>query len=224
MIRFDGSEAHRRLEIFLENCPPRTYFHLLLLLLSFCFLFVNFVIRTILNPSPIHLDIYIYISPFYFYVTLSSFLLSYRHSTLTPLHFYPNPSPSFQFRPRKIFFFLHFNFHFFSSILPFLPLPSTFHLPLLSSHNFFYFLDLSILVTRSTHSPSSVPPSFVHRSFPLSSPDTPSASSLPVLPPSPTCRPSARVRYQSPPPPPLHLVPPHSSNAISSNVLVSPDR
>lgn len=221
MIRFDGSEAHRRLETFLENCPPRTYFHLLLLLLSFCFLFVNFVIRTILNPSPIHLDIYI--SPFYFYPS-NSFFLPF---TLSSFNTYASSflsSPSFQFRPRKIFFFLHFNFHFFSSILPFLPLPSTFHLPLLSSHNFFYFLDLSILVTRSTHSPSSVPPSFVHRSFPLSSPDTPSASSLPVLPPFPTCRPSARVRYQSPPPPPLHLVPPHSSNAISSNVLVSPDR
>lgn len=135
------------------------------------------------NFKPFHLEyIYIYLLfSIFIQVTLSSSLFPYRHSTLTPLHFYPNPSPSFQFRPRKIFFFLHFNFHFFSSILPFLFLPSYLS-SLPTTFNLFYFLDLSILVTRSTHSPSSVPPSFVHRSFPLSSPDTPSASSLPVLP------------------------------------------
>lgn len=126
MIRFDGSEAHRRLETFLENCPPRTYFHLLLLLLfSFCFLFVNFVIRTILNPSPIHLDIYI--SPFYFYpsnsfflpFTLSSFN-TYASSFLSkPLSFFPISS-------KKNFFLSSLQFPFLF-IYPSIP-PSSFHL------------------------------------------------------------------------------------------------
>lgn len=124
MIRFDGSEAHRRLETFLENCPPRTYFHLLLLLLSFCFLFVNFVIRTILNPSPIHLDIYI--SPFYFYPSNSFFLLftssfnTYASSFLSkPLSFFPISS-------KKNFFLSSLQFPFLF-IYPSIP-PSSFHL------------------------------------------------------------------------------------------------
>lgn len=123
MIRFDGSEAHRRLETFLENCPPRTYFHLLLLLLlSFCFLFVNFVIRTILNPSPIHLDIYIYIS---FLLLCNSFFLPFILSSFNTYasSFLSKPLSFFPISSKKNFFLSSLQFPFLFIYPSFLFLP-----------------------------------------------------------------------------------------------------
>lgn len=179
MIRFDGSEAHRRLETF----PGKLCISFFLLFLPFRFIFYSSSPFVQTTPSSFPLFFF----PLFFPSPLSSLLSLHFHSNLSLLLILPKknflPSPSFSSS---------------SSFSPFLPSSTNIQLFISSEYKFIQPLLPFI----------SLPPSFVHRSLPLSSPNTPSTSSLSSSPLPSTHRPT--------------LPSPSRSGPLSVSVLPSP--
>lgn len=195
MIRFDGSEAHRRLETF----PGKLCISFFLLFLPFRFIFYLRSNNSFFLPS-------IFLSTFLF---LSSLLSLHFHSNLSLLLILPKknflPSPSFSSS---------------SSFSPFFPSSTNIQLFISSEYKF--------IQARSIHFPSSFfrpplsPLIFAQHTVHLvpfilppplhTSPNTPVPFSL-----------GSAISQRPSLSPPLPASP-DSSNAISSNVLVSTDR